>query len=87
MNKFYLDFIAILFELGKIYAFLKIALEAQINVHFVRYIFRRRENLFQDFWSPFSISFYFSSECNYLKKMEPTYGLCLTRTPGPLGYI
>ena len=40
MNKFYLDFIAILFELGKIYAFFKIALEAQINVHFVRNIIR-----------------------------------------------
>ena len=53
---FYSEFFAILFELGK-YAFFKTALEAQINVHFVRYIFRRRENLFQDFWSPFSISF------------------------------
>ena len=58
-------FIAILFELGK-YAFFKIALEAQINVHVVRHIFRGRENLFWDFWSPFSISFLcFSARRNY----------------------
>ena len=31
-------------------------------------ILETRENLFRDFWSPFSISFYFSSERNYLKK-------------------
>ena len=31
-------------------------------------ILEARENLFRDFWSPFSISFYFSSERNYLKK-------------------
>ena len=35
------SFIAILFELGKIYVFQN-SLEAQINVHFVRYIFRGR---------------------------------------------
>ena len=32
------------------------------------------ENLFRDFWSPFSISFYFLSERNYLKKTKPTMG-------------
>ena len=31
-------------------------------------ILEAHENLFQNFWSPFSISFYFSSERNYLKK-------------------
>ena len=31
-------------------------------------ILEARENLFRDFWSPFSISFYFSSERNYFKK-------------------
>ena len=31
-------------------------------------ILETRENLFRDFWSTFSISFYFSSEWNYLKK-------------------
>ena len=35
------------------------------------------ENLFRDFWSPFSISFYFSSARNYLKKREPP--LCRAR--------
>ena len=49
-------FIAILFELRK-NAFFKIALEAQINVHLVCYIFRGRGKFIQDFWSPFSISF------------------------------
>lgn len=43
------------------------------------------ENLFQDFWSPFSISFiYFSVHRNYLKKHRPT-GSCPPRTPGPVG--
>ena len=37
-------------------------------------ILETRENLFRDFWSPFSISFYFSSKRNYLKKMKPTMG-------------
>ena len=37
-------------------------------------ILETRENLFRDFWSPFSISFYFSSERNYLKKTKPTMG-------------
>ena len=31
------------------------------------------ENLFQDFWSPFSISFLRFSARNYLKKSQPTY--------------
>ena len=35
-------------------------------------ILEARENLFRNFWSPFSISFYFSSERN--KKNEPTSG-------------
>ena len=43
-------------------------------------ILEARENLFRNFWSPFSISFYFSSERNN-KKNEPTYGPCPTRTP------
>ena len=34
-------------------------------------ILEARENLFRDFWSPFSISYYFSSE---RKKAEPTTG-------------
>ena len=38
-KNFIWTFIAILFELGKISVF-KIALEAQINVHFVRNIIR-----------------------------------------------
>ena len=33
-------------------------------------ILEARENLFQNFWSPFSISFHFSSERNNLKKMN-----------------
>ena len=38
-------------------------------------ILEARENLFRNFSSPFSISFYFSSERNYLKKTaEPTMG-------------
>ena len=37
-------------------------------------ILEAREKLFRDFWSPFSISFYFSSERNYLKKTKPTVG-------------
>ena len=36
------------------------------------------ENLFRDFWSPFSISFYFSSERNY-KKNETDLGPCPNR--------
>ena len=32
------------------------------------------QNLFRDFWSPFSISFYFSSARNYLKKRAPPLG-------------
>ena len=34
------------------------------------------QNLFRDFWSPFSISFYFSSARNYffLEKREPPLG-------------
>ena len=39
-KNFIRSFIAILLELGKKIAFFKIALEAQINVHLVRYIFR-----------------------------------------------
>ena len=40
------------------------------------------ENLFHDFWSPFSISLYFSSEQNYLKKMRGTdFGPYSARTP------
>ena len=42
------------------------------------------ENLFLDFWSPFSISFLtFSARPNYLKKSQPPYGPCPTRTPQP----
>ena len=42
-----------------------------------------RQNLFRDFWSPFSISFYFSSEWNYLKKnAEPTLGRTRPGLPG-----
>ena len=37
-------------------------------------ILETRENIFRDFWSLFSISFYFSSERNYLKKTKPTMG-------------
>ena len=38
-------------------------------------ILEARGNLFWDFWSPFSIFFYFfSSERNYFKKTEPTMG-------------
>ena len=36
-------------------------------------ILETRQNLFRDFWSPFSISFYFSSERN-LKKTRTDYG-------------
>ena len=32
------------------------------------------ENLFHDFWIPFSISFICFSTRNYLKKREPTLG-------------
>ena len=43
------------------------------------------ENLFRDFWSPFSISFLtFSARPNYFwKKGQPPYGPCPTRTPQP----
>ena len=37
-------------------------------------ILEAQENLFRDFWSPFSISFYLFSERNYLKKTQPTTG-------------
>ena len=48
-NKYFIrSFIAILFELGK-NAFFRIALEAQINVHFVRYIFRGWEKFISGF--------------------------------------
>ena len=39
------------------------------------------ENLFQDFWSPFSIPFVFFSVT--IKKTQPAYGPCPTRTLGP----
>ena len=44
------------------------------------------ENLFWDFWSPFSISFNSFSERNYLKKREPTLGRVRPglRLAGPL---
>ena len=41
-------------------------------------ILEARENLFRDFWSPFSISFYFSSE---RKKSRTDYGPYSARTP------
>ena len=40
-------------------------------------ILEARENLFRDFWSLFSISFYFSSE----QKNATDYGLYSARTP------
>ena len=43
-------------------------------------ILETRQNLFRDFWSPFSISFYFSSERN-LKKTRTDYGAYSTWTP------
>ena len=47
-------------------------------------ILETRQNLFRDFWSPFSISFYFSSERNYLKKTaEPTMGRTRPGLPWP----
>ena len=52
---------------------------------FSRILLEDRENLFQDFWSPFSISFLtFSARLNFfLKNREPPYGQCPTRTPQP----
>ena len=44
-------------------------------------ILEARENLFRDFWSRFSISFYFSSERNYLKKNETDLGPYPSGTP------
>ena len=41
-------------------------------------ILEARENLFRDFWSPFSISFYFYSE---RKKSRTDYGPYSARTP------
>src|SRR4051812_31333914 len=47
-------------------------------------ILEAREILFRDFWSLFSISFYFFSECNYLKKNKPTSGRTRAgHRPGP----
>ena len=43
-------------------------------------ILETRQNLFRDFWSPFSISFYFSSERIY-KKTEIDYGPYPARKP------
>ena len=44
------------------------------------------EILFQDFWSPFSISFLrFSARQNILKKVTYLTGPCPPRTPGPAG--
>ena len=44
------------------------------------------ENLFRDFWSPFSISFIYFYARNYLKKREPTLGRVRPglRPAGPL---
>ena len=50
-------------------------------------ILEARENLFKNFWSSFSISFYFSSERNNLKKTNRPNGPCPTRTPGPVAFI
>ena len=48
-NKYFIwTFIAILFELGKI-VFFKIALEVQINVHFVRNIIRGAQKIISGF--------------------------------------
>ena len=42
------------------------------------------ENLFRDFWSPFSISFLtFSARPIFFSKSQPPYGPCPTRTPQP----
>ena len=45
--------------------FFKVVVWAQINVHFIGLDFRNPRKFIRDFWSPFSISFYFSSERNY----------------------
>ena len=47
-------------------------------------ILEARENLFRDFWSPFSISFYFSSE---RKKNGTDYGPYSARTPQAGAFI
>ena len=47
-------------------------------------ILEARENLFRDFWSPFSISSYFSSE---RKKTQPTSGCNRPKLSRPGGFI
>ena len=49
-------------------------------------ILEARENLFQNFWSPFSISFYFSSERNK-KNANRLNGPCPTWTPTREAFI
>ena len=49
-------------------------------------IFEVGENLFRDFWSPFSISFICFSARYYLKKREPTPGHTRAGLPGPSLY-
>ena len=48
-------------------------------------IFEARKTLFRDYWSPFSIYFYFSSARNYLKKTNR--GPCPTGTLARQGFI
>ena len=49
-------------------------------------ILEARENLFRDFRSLFSISFYFFLLC-VIKKTNRPNGPCPARTPGPAGFI
>ena len=46
-------------------------------------ILEARENLFRDFWSLFSISFYFSSVRNYFKKTRTDLRAVSDRDSGP----
>ena len=69
-KNFIQTFIAILFELEK-NAFFKIALEAQINVHFVCYIFREQGKFISGFLE--SVQYLFSSflYAELFKKSQP----------------
>ena len=63
------------------------ALEAQINVHLVRQIFRGRGNFISGFLESVYYFFYLFFCAEYLKKSQPTYGPCPSQIPSAGGFI
>ena len=64
------NFLAILFELGKICIFQNCIIGPNKCSLLSAIFLEDEENLFQDFWSLFSISFLCFSARNYLKKVN-----------------